>query len=454
MSTLMRRDLLRSYGSELLPRYTSYPTAPHFSPQVDRDLYQAWLASISPRETASLYLHVPFCRSMCWYCGCHTSVVKREEPVKAYAAALRCEIDLVTAQMNHRLKVGHIHFGGGTPTMMSPELITDLVGWLRHSFFVLPDAAIAIEIDPRTLTSAMAKALGYCGVTRASLGVQSFDPAVQQAINRRQSLAETASATERLRKEGITSVNFDLIYGLPHQTVEACVDTVRRCVDLSPDRFSAFGYAHVPSFKTHQRRISELSLPDGGERHRQSEAIANALQEAGYIRVGLDHFALPGDGLAEAQRNGRLRRNFQGYTTDPGSILLGLGASSIGHLKQGYVQNEVGVRAYIESIASGMLATRKGCALGPDDRLRGEIIERIMCDFKADIDQICTRYGRQPSSVLQSSGRLAALVSDGIARIEGNSISVADDSRFLVRNVAAAFDTYLDQSAKQHSRAV
>jgi oxygen-independent coproporphyrinogen III oxidase len=188
MSTFTRPDLLRSYGSELLPRYTIYPTAPHFSPKVDRNLYRAWLASISPRETASLYLHVPFCRSMCWYCGCHTSVVKRDEPVAAYAAALRCEIELVTAPINHRLKVGHIHFGGGTPTMMSPELITDLVGSLRHSFFVLPDAEIAIEIDPRTLTPTMAKALGDCGVSRASLGVQSFDPTVQQAIHRRQVL--------------------------------------------------------------------------------------------------------------------------------------------------------------------------------------------------------------------------------------------------------------------------
>jgi oxygen-independent coproporphyrinogen-3 oxidase len=381
-------------------------------------------------------------------------VVKREEPVRAYAAALRCEIDLVAAQTNHRLKVGHIHFGGGTPTMMSPELITDLVGSLRHSFFVLPDAEIAIEIDPRTLTSPMAQALGYCGVTRASLGVQSFDPAVQQAINRRQGLAETASATERLRKAGVTGVNFDLIYGLPYQTVEACVETVRQCVDLGPDRFSVFGYAHVPSFKTHQRKISELSLPGGDERRHQSEAIADALQEAGYVRIGLDHFARPGDGLAEAQQNGRLRRNFQGYTTDPGNILLGLGASSIGHLKQGYVQNEVGVRAYMTSIASGMLATRKGYALSPEDCLRGEIIERIMCDFKADIGQICARYGRQPSSLLQSSGRLPSLVSDGIARIEGNTISVAEDSRFLVRNVAAAFDTYLDQSVRRHSRAV
>jgi oxygen-independent coproporphyrinogen-3 oxidase len=450
----MRPDLAACYGQERLPRYTSYPTAPHFSAAIGPDTYAEWLKAIPSSASASLYLHVPFCRAMCWYCGCHTSVVRRDEPVAVYAAALRCEIDLVSRQIDHRLNVDHVHFGGGTPTIMAPETFVDLIGSIRHSFFVQPSAEIAVEIDPRTLTPEMIEALAFGGVNRASLGVQSFDPLVQRAINRVQSFDVTAASIQGLRRAGINGINFDLIYGLPHQTVASCLDTVRRGVELRPDRFSVFGYAHVPAFKKHQRKIEEGVLPDALERHRQSEAIAAALTRAGYVRIGLDHFALPDDGMAAARHDGTLRRNFQGYTTDTSSVLLGFGASAIGHLPQGYVQNEVGTRAYAASIASGPLATVKGYALTDDDRLRAEIIERIMCDFGADLEQICTRHGSVAEAMLKSSPRLQDLISDGIVKVDGAALSVADDSRFLVRSVAAAFDAHLDGSAQRHSRAV
>ena len=359
----MRPDLAACYGQERLPRYTSYPTAPHFSTAIGSDTYAEWLKAVPPNASASLYLHVPFCRRMCWYCGCHTSVVRRDDPIVAYAAALRCEIDLVSREIDRRLQVDHIHFGGGTPTIMAPESFVDLIGSIRHAFFVSPSAEIAVEIDPRRLAQEMIEALALGGVNRASLGVQSFDPAVQRAINRVQSFAETAAATDGLRRAGITGINFDLLYGLPHQTVASCLDTVDQCVELRPNRFSVFGYAHVPAFKKHQRKIEEASLPDSLERHRQSEAIARALTRAGYVQIGLDHFALPGDGMAAALRDGTLRRNFQGYTTDASKLLLGFGASAIGHLPQGYVQNEVGTRAYLQSIADGRLATVKGYGL-------------------------------------------------------------------------------------------
>jgi len=450
----MRPDLAACYGQERLPRYTSYPTAPHFSPLIGRDTYAEWLKAIPQHTSASLYLHVPFCRSMCWYCGCHTSVARRDEPIAVYAAALRCEIDLVSRQIDRRLEVDHIHFGGGTPTIMAPETFTDLMGSLRHSFFVLPSAEIAIEIDPRTLTHQMIGALALGGVNRASLGVQSFDPVVQRAINRVQSYDQTAAATKALRQAGITGVNFDLIYGLPHQTIASCLDTVRRSVELRPDRFSVFGYAHVPTFKKHQRKIDEASLPDSLERLDQSDAIANALQEAGYVQIGLDHFALPDDDMAVALRDGKLHRNFQGYTTDASNILLGFGASAIGHLPQGYVQNEVHSRSYSEMVAAGRLASVKGYALTGDDRLRAEIIERIMCDFGVDLGQICARHGSVAEQMLQSSPRLRELISDGVVEIDGVSLAVADESRFLVRSVAAAFDAHLDGSRQLHSRAV
>jgi len=450
----MRPDLAACYGQERLPRYTSYPTAPHFSTAIGPDTYAEWLKAIPQHASTSLYLHVPFCRSMCWYCGCHTSVSRRDEPIAVYAAALRCEIDLVSRQIDRRIQVDHIHFGGGTPTIMAPETFTDLIGSLRHSFFVLPTAEIAVEIDPRTLTDQMIDALALGGVNRASLGVQSFDPVVQRAINRVQSFEETAAATTGLRRSGVTGVNFDVIYGLPHQTVASCLDTVRRCVELRPDRFSVFGYAHVPTFKKHQRKISDAALPDSLERLDQSDAIANALKEAGFLQIGLDHFALPDDEMAVALQDGKLHRNFQGYTTDASNILLGFGASAIGHLPQGYVQNEVHTRAYTECITSGRLPTVKGYALTDDDRLRAEIIERIMCDFGVDLDQICARHGSVPDAMLKSSPRLQGLISDGIVELDGASLSMADDSRFLVRSVAAAFDAHLDGSKQLHSRAV
>jgi oxygen-independent coproporphyrinogen III oxidase len=258
----MKSDLAAGYGEERLPRYTSYPTAPHFSNAVGPGTYAEWLQAIPRRATASLYLHVPFCRSMCWYCGCHTSVARRDEPVAIYEAALRREIDLVSRQIDCCLKVDHVHFGGGTPTIMTPEQFAGVIGSIRRSFFVLASAEVAIEIDPRTLSQRMIDALALGGVNRASLGVQSFDPAVQRAINRIQSFEETASATENLRRAGIPAINFDLIYGLPHQTISSCLDTVRRCVALRPDRLSVFGYAHVPTFKKYQRRIDEGCLPD------------------------------------------------------------------------------------------------------------------------------------------------------------------------------------------------
>jgi oxygen-independent coproporphyrinogen-3 oxidase len=450
----MRTDLAASYGEERLPRYTSYPTAPHFSPAIGGDTYARWLSELPPGTSASLYLHVPFCREMCWYCGCHTQIVRRDELVAAYQRTLRSEIAQVSETIGRRIKVEHIHFGGGTPTIMAPEAFAELMAAMRQAFFVLPSAEIAVEIDPRTLTAEMVEAMRLSGVNRASLGVQSFDPVVQRAINRVQSFEQTASVVDMLRRAGISGINFDLIYGLPRQTVASCLDTVRRSLALAPDRFSVFGYAHVPDFKKHQRLISEGVLPDGLARHDQACAIANALKEAGYLQIGLDHFARPDDSMAVAYKERTLRRNFQGYTTDKSEVLLGFGASAIGHLPQGYVQNEVQTGAYAQSIAAGRLATAKGYGLTDDDRLRADIIERIMCEFSADLGDICARHGARPEAMLQSASRLKPLISDGVVRLDGDRLAVAKDSRFLVRSVAAAFDAHLDPGKQLHSRAV
>ncbi|MBB3018202.1 oxygen-independent coproporphyrinogen-3 oxidase [Microvirga lupini] len=450
----MRDDLRARYGEERLPRYTSYPTAPQFSDVIGQEAYGQWLTSLPANATASLYLHVPFCRSMCWYCGCHTTITQRDAPIIDYLAVLRREIELVTDRLSNPLAVKHVHFGGGTPTIIEPSELLGLVALMRQRFNLDGSAEIAVEIDPRTLTKTMTKALGEAGVTRASLGVQSFDPVVQRAINRVQSFEQTARATEGLRGAGICGINFDLIYGLPHQTVESCIETVRQSIALRPERFSVFGYAHVPSFKKHQRKIDEATLPDGEARYAQAEAIAEALVSAGYRRIGLDHYALPNDSMVQAQVDGVLHRNFQGYTTDPSDVLIGFGASAIARLTQGYAQNEVVLGRYAERIQRGELATAKGYALTTDDRLRADLIERVMCDFRVDVGQVCRNHETAPEAILLAIPKLRVLQDDGVIRLEGDVLSVNDNARFLVRSVASAFDAYLGVSGRTHSRAV
>lgn len=450
----MRPDLAARYADERLPRYTSYPTAPHFTPAVGPLAYGQWLAAVPADALASLYLHIPFCRRMCWYCGCNTSVTSRHHPVTEYLAALDAEIGMVADHLPGRLAVNHVHFGGGTPTIVLPDELLGLMTRLRTIFDIRPGAEIAIEIDPRVLTAGMVEVLGEAGFTRASLGVQSLDPAVQAAISRRQSFDETADAVARLRAVGVEGLNLDLIYGLPHQTVESCLDTVRSCLALRPDRFSVFGYAHVPSFKRHQRKIDASALPDGAARNAQADAIAAAIEAAGYMRIGLDHFALPGDAMAAATVSGALHRNFQGYTTDAADLLIGLGASAIGRLPQGYVQNAAVTRDYRAAIERGGLATARGFALGADDRLRADLIERLMCDYRVDLADICRRHSADVEALADAFPVLDRLAADGVLRRNGAVVEMADDARTLVRVAAAAFDAYRGGATAVHSRAV
>ncbi len=449
----MRDDVRARYVDERLPRYTSYPASPHFSPAIGERIYASWLGAQAPDASASLYLHVPFCRSMCWYCGCHTAITRHDSPIAEYVDILRREIDLVAGLLPQPRPVRHVHFGGGTPTVMRPEAFEGLVAALRARFEVAGDAEIAVEIDPRALSPAMITALGRAGVTRASLGVQSFDPRVQEAIRRRQGFSVTEAAVRGLREAGIGGINLDLIYGLPHQDVESCRDTVWQCLALRPDRLSVFGYAHVPGFKKHQRQIDVATLPDGEARRAQAESIAALLVAAGYRRIGLDHYALPHDPMARVHEDGRLRRNFQGYTTDPCDLLLGFGASAIGRLPQGFVQNKPGLRAYAERIARGELATARGHALTPDDGLRHDLIERVMCEGAVDVGALCRAHGREAGAFLAGLPRLPALLADGLARLEDDKLVVTDEARDLARTVAACFDAYLGTVAALHSRA-
>ncbi len=444
----MQTSILTKYGEAGPPWYTIYPTAPQFSAAVGAEACEEWLRGLSADDAVSLYLHIPFCRSMCWYCGFPTTITRRDASILKYLTVLREEIRLVAEQAPQALPVSDVHFGGGTPTLIEPSEFLALMELLRRRFAFRKTATVAVEIDPRTFTAEMAEALGAADVNRASLGVQSFDLIVQKAINRVQSEAQTATAVENLRQHGISRINFDLIYGLPHQTVRSCVQTATAAVAMRPDRLAVFGYAHIPSFKKHQRLIEEAALPDIAARAEQAAAVAETLVAAGYRQIGLDHFALPDDELALAQQAGRLRRNSLGYSADTCKTLIGFGASAIGHLGDGYVQNEVAQGSYSRHIAAGRLATSKGCRLTGEDRVRAAIIERLMCDLEADVPAICAAHGFDPIPFLGSAERLAMLAEDGIVDIEKGFIRVRQEHRFVVRAVAAAFDAYLDRSPR------
>lgn len=393
-------------------------------------------------------------RATTQYCGCHTTVTRREAPVERYLQALRGEIEAVADQTPGPLAVGHIHFGGGTPTIVGPGAFRALAGLLGARFRIEPGAEIAVETDPRALGAAMVPALGEAGVTRASIGVQTFDPAVQKAINRVQTFAETAAAVGALRGAGVRAINVDVLYGLPGQTTRSCLETIQQCIALMPDRFAVFGYAHVVAFKKHQRLIDAARLPDARARHEQATAIAEALVAAGYVRVGFDHFALPSDGLGAAAAAGLLRRNFRGYTTDACGALIGLGASAIGRLPQGYVQNEVAVGAYCERVRREGLATAKGYRLTDEDRLRAELIERLMCDLEVDVAEVCARHAAGLAVLDETLPRLRQLAENGIVAIAGTHIRVPERARLLVRLAASVFDADLGQPARAYSRAV
>ncbi|WP_029014196.1 oxygen-independent coproporphyrinogen III oxidase [Niveispirillum irakense] len=450
----MHPDLVAKYRHQRVPRYTSYPASPHFSPTVTASTYRGWLEKLDPASSLSLYLHVPFCRSMCWYCGCHTTVVRHADPVWDYVAALSSEIRHVAGLLPKGPVVRHIHFGGGTPTLMPPQALRGLMAELRSRFTIAPDAELAIEIDPRTLTAEMTTALGDTGFTRASLGVQSFDPVVQAAINRIQPVEMTALAIDGLRRAGIHAINLDLLYGLPMQTVESCVRTVETALNLSPDRLSIFGYAHMPGFKAHQSRINEAELPDADARIAQNAAIEETLLAAGYVRIGLDHFAKPDDPIALAAGNGGLRRNFQGYTTDDADALLGFGASAIGRVPQGYVANVLQVPAYMKAVEEFGVATARGYRMTLDDRLRATLIERLMCHFSVDMAEMAGQFDVTTDSIMPAEPALAALIADGVVELHGTRLVVPDPARPLVRSVAALFDAHLDPEGGRHSKAI
>ncbi|MBL8662027.1 MAG: oxygen-independent coproporphyrinogen III oxidase [Candidatus Odyssella sp.] len=450
----MTPDLVRKYA-KAVPRYTSYPTAPHFRAGFGAARAGQWLEALPAQSRLSLYFHVPFCRSLCWFCGCHTKVTNRAAPLARYLDTLLAEVALVTARLGRGRPVAHIHFGGGSPSLLSPDELKRLAEALHRSFAILPGAEFAIEIDPRNIDEGRARALAEIGVNRASLGVQDFDPAVQRAVNRVQPLELTARVAGLLRGNGIARLNLDLMYGLPLQTIGGFVETVERALALAPDRFALFGYAHVPWMKKHQSLIDAAALPDAWQRWCQARAAERRLAAAGYAAIGLDHFARPEDPLARAAAAGTLRRNFQGYTADPADALIGFGASAIGALPQGYLQNESDLKAYAEAVAAGRPAMARGIAFAPEDRLRAAVIEKLMTALAADTGALCRAHGYPEAHLDGAFAAVDALAADGLAERHGRVVSIPPEARLFMRAVAACFDAYLAPTAEpRHAQAV
>lgn len=432
-----------------VPRYTSYPTANHFSANVGAGDYVAWLGNLPADSLLSLYLHFPFCRELCWYCACNTRAVQRYAPIESYLDSLEAEIARVAALTAAR-RVGHMHWGGGSPDVLAAADIRRIGARIRNQFDIRADAEIAVEIDPRLLEVSQVDAFIDIGVNRISLGVQDFAEQVQAAIGRLQSFDVTRTAVEAFRKRGIGSVNVDLVYGLPYQTLETATRTIERVIELGPDRVAVFGYAHIPQRMKNQRLINAAALPGPVQRLELVRRISTLLEAAGYLPVGIDHFAKPDDTLA----GDRLTRNFQGYTTDRADALIGFGASAISHLPQGYAQNATGTNDYARRLLGGALPTARGIALSDDDRARAYVIEKLMCDFTFDRGELVTRFGAIAAPLLATAERVCANDRHGLVEATASGFRIVPGAQPLVRTICAEFDSYLGTSEARHAQAV
>lgn len=436
-----------------VPRYTSYPTAPHFTTAVDGDVYAGWLERAGATGLpVSLYLHIPFCRSICHYCGCTTKASRQDGPVRSYVETLRREIALAAARLGP-VKVEHLHWGGGTPNLLAHADFEAIVDDLHRHFDFSGLTEHAIELDPRSIRPGDGRFLAAMGVTRASLGVQDLDPTVQAAIGREQPLEMVEAAVVELRAAGILAINMDLIYGLPHQTHESIRRTAMHAAGLAPSRISLFGYAHVPWFRPNQRMIDEASLPGSDLRLDLARTARTTIDAFGYEEIGIDHFARPEDDLTLARDARTLRRNFQGYTTDDARILVGFGSSSIGRTPWGYAQNSPANGVWKRAIDAGRLPIERGRAFVGEDLMRAAVIEELLCQFDVDLAAVAARFGAETDRLRADVETLRPLIAAGWVRRDGDRIAIVQHQAEIARVVASAFDAYLGTGGR-HSVAV
>ncbi|WP_458525550.1 oxygen-independent coproporphyrinogen III oxidase [Onishia taeanensis] len=439
------------------PRYTSYPTAPSFHEGFTAEDFEAALArSNASARPLSLYVHVPFCRRICFYCACNKIATKNTRLAEPYLSRLDREMVLISRRLSTSREVTQLHWGGGTPTFLTLGQMSDLIDRLdaRFGLSSAPERDYAIEIDPREADVLTLRHLQALGFNRLSLGVQDLDPVVQQAINRVQPRVLTESLIDEARRLGFRSLNLDLIYGLPHQTPASFAATLRQVIAMAPARLSIFNYAHLPRRFAPQRRIREADLPDSDAKLAMLQASIEMLEDAGYVHIGMDHFARPDDSLTQAQRRGTMTRNFQGYATHGDSDLVGLGVSAISRVDDAYAQNPTALAGYEVALDAGRLATVKGIRLSLDDRLRRRAIERLMCDMALDFETLGLEFNVDAKAWLGDAiARLSPCVEDGLIESHGSRLSVTPRGRLLIRHLAMAFDARLPgQAGQRYSR--
>ncbi len=435
-----------------VPRYTSYPTAPHFSDTTGPQDHAAWIAAIPPGATISLYIHVPFCRHLCWFCACRTQGTQSEAPVAAYLQTLLAELKILKSQLPEGVSLSRLHWGGGTPTLLSPAMMQTLAGAIAEVAPLAPNAEFSVEIDPNEVDAARLSVLSAAGMNRASIGVQDFDPQIQKCIGRVQSYEVTRDVVTAIRDHGVHSLNADILYGLPHQTPAKITDSVQKLLSLSPDRVALYGYAHVPWMARRQSMLPSEALPLPQERLALFEAARQLFQWDGYAEIGIDHFALAGDGLEIAQKAGLLRRNFQGYTDDTSDVLIGVGASSISRFPQGYTQNNAATSGHTAAIRNGGFSTTRGHMFNAEDRLRGRIIEALMCDFEVRTGELAAHFPVSPAALIAMFNGVADQF-PGLLRVTNDGLFIPEPVRPLTRMIARAFDRY-DTSIARHSSAI
>ncbi|HIP07672.1 MAG TPA: oxygen-independent coproporphyrinogen III oxidase [Mariprofundaceae bacterium] len=440
------------------PRYTSYPTAPMFHDGIGCTVYTETLKRVAEDDAPlSLYIHIPFCNTVCYYCGCNKIVTKQYDRAQPYLDLLFKEIDAVADLVGNTRPVTQLHFGGGTPTFLNDKQIRALMGKLRERFQFVDDAnaEYSIEMDPRECTPETVKTLREVGFNRMSMGVQDFDPVVQKAVNRIQSKEVTLHVLADARREGFKSMNIDLMYGLPHQTVETFDTTLDQIIAFSPDRIALFNYAHLPEMFMPQRRIDESAMPSPQEKLNILEHSINKLIDAGYVFIGMDHFAKPDDELTLAQQEGELYRNFQGYSTQADCDLIGLGLTSIGYVGGSFFQNKKEMDAYQSAIETDGLAVFRGYTLSDEDHLRRAVIMRLMCDFQIDFSVFEADFGIAfQQHFADSLEDLQEMQDDGLLTLSDTSLVVLPAGRLMIRNVAMVFDEHLRQKTnkKQFSK--
>jgi oxygen-independent coproporphyrinogen-3 oxidase len=447
-------ESLLVHASRNLPRYTSYPTALAFQPAPDDALTRDWLGAIRPTDALSIYVHVPFCERLCWYCGCHTSVPNGYDRIADFLGRLAREMDLWSAALPPHAGAAHVHFGGGSPNSLATADFTDLMATIGRRFRLQPGAEVAVELDPGHLDPDFARGLGAAGVTRASLGVQTFDPEVQRRVNRIQPFERVQAAVDDIRRGGVEAINFDMMYGLPGQTPDNVAASLTTALSLVPDRVALFGYAHVPWMKKHQAMIPAEDLADVAGRWSQAEAAESVLLAHGYVRIGMDHFAHPGDPMAAQLTDGRLRRNFQGYTDDPAAVLIGLGPSAISACPEGYAQNASRVDQWATALERGRLPVSRQLATTGEDRLRGAVIERLMCDLEVDVGSVCLAHGCAAGALDDGLNMARALMADGLCAVSARQIRVSPGLSRLARVVAACFDQRPAPPSARYSLAI